>query len=324
MMKQTLILLAFLILSCSTKAQQRRYLDATFTSCTIVIDGHDHEPCWEETSWLTIDQVWLGEHPSADDFTGRFKVLWDPDYLYLLAEITDDVLHDEYADPLKNWWKDDCLEVFVDEDNSGGDHKHNYNAFAYHISIYHDVVDLGMDGSPHLHNDFISSNHTSQGNVYMWELRIPLYTDVFSFDSDANPTRNLIQGDTIGLSVAYCDNDGGLDRESFIGSQEIAGQDKNTSYKNADDFGAVVLISTEVKNPELMDHKNQIRYTQQCIMFDREDPVKQASIYDLKGSLIMKKQNPGSRLNITGLNTGYYILHLIGERRSISQKIVKE
>lgn len=297
MMKQTLIL-AFVLLTCGTKAQERRFLDATFAPCTIVIDGYDNEPCWEETSWLAIDQVWLGENPSANDFTGRFKVLWDPDYLYLLAEITDDLLHDEYADPLKNWWKDDCLEVFVDEDNSGGDHKYNYNAFAYHISIYHDIVDLGSDGDPHLHNDYISSDHTSQGNVYTWEVRIPLYTDVFSFDSDVNPTRNLTQGDTIGLSVAYCDNDGGLDRESFIGSQEIAGQDKNTSYKNADDFGAVVLNNTKVNNQEILYLKNAITFTREYILLNHEDPVKQAYIYDLKGTLIMQKQNPGTRLNI--------------------------
>lgn len=233
------------MLPCIIQAQERRFLDATHASCTIAIDGRDDEPCWEETEWMLIDQLWLGEQPSATDFSGKFKVLWDSDYLYLLADFTDDVFTDEYPDPLTNWWKDDCLEIFVDENNSGGDHKHNYNAFAYHINMFHDAVDLGIDGDPHLFNDYLESDHTSEGNEYTWEVRIPLYTDAFSLQSVENPTRTLMQGDTIGLSVDYCDNDGGLDRESFIGSQEIAGQDKNTSYKNASVFGAVILTGSE-------------------------------------------------------------------------------
>ena len=323
MMKQTLIL-AFVLLTCGTKAQERRFLDATFTSCSIVIDGHDNEPCWEETSWLNIDQVWLGEHPSENDFSGKFKVLWDSGYLYLLAEITDDVLHDEYADPLKNWWKDDCLEIFVDEDNSGGDHKHNYNAFAYHINIFHDVVDLGKDGEPHLYNKYVCAEHTSDGNLCTWEVRFPLYTDAFSLESTVNPTRLLMQGDTIGLSVAYCDNDGGPDRESFIGSEEIEGPDKNTSYKNASVFGAVVLNSNVVNNITSPKFDVDINVYNNQIIIESGNAIKQVKIYQLNGCLIYHKKNPGNSINISQLDSGFYILHLIDDNINMSYKFVKE
>ena len=33
-------------------------------------------------------------------------------------EITDDVLLDQHEDFLALWWDDDCVEIFVDEDNS--------------------------------------------------------------------------------------------------------------------------------------------------------------------------------------------------------------
>ena len=45
----------------------------------------------------------------------------------------------------------------------------------------------------------------------------------------------------MGLAVAYCDNDGGSDRESFLGSEEIPGADKNVAWQNADVFGGLIL-----------------------------------------------------------------------------------
>ena len=44
---------------------------------------------------------------NKNDFSGRFKLLWDEHYLYLMAEITDDILFDQHADPLKLYWDDD-------------------------------------------------------------------------------------------------------------------------------------------------------------------------------------------------------------------------
>ena len=35
-------------------------------------------------------------------------------FLYLLVEITDDVLFDQHANPLHLYWDDDCIEIFID------------------------------------------------------------------------------------------------------------------------------------------------------------------------------------------------------------------
>jgi hypothetical protein len=133
------------------------------------------------------------------------------------------------------------MEVFIDEDFSGGDHKHNYNAFAYHISQFYDVVDLGEDGNPHLYNENLEVMYTSIENKYLWEIRMPLYTDNFVYGADNNPVKKIKSEDKIGLSVAYCDNDGGNDRESFMGSVDIEGLDKNSSWRDASVFGTLVL-----------------------------------------------------------------------------------
>ncbi|WP_372974429.1 sugar-binding protein [Muriicola sp.] len=45
----------------------------------------------------------------------------------------------------------------------------------------------------------------------------------------------------IGFALAYCDNDGSAERENFIGSVFVPGEDKNQGWINADIFGTLVL-----------------------------------------------------------------------------------
>ncbi|HXA00583.1 MAG TPA: sugar-binding protein, partial [Cytophagaceae bacterium] len=116
------------------------------------IDGIGKEKSWELVPWRDIKYVWLGEEPSPQDFAGRYKILWTESRLYYLVEITDNILSDQHKDPFDNWWEDDCLELFIDEDKSGGDHQFNHDAFAYHIALDYDVVDMGPDKKPHLYN----------------------------------------------------------------------------------------------------------------------------------------------------------------------------
>lgn len=227
-------------------------LDAINTKSTIVIDGKANEIIWAKAPWYKIDQHILGDVPTADDFSGRFKVLWDEKQIYLLAEITDDQLFDRHPDPLNNYWDDDCLEIFVDEDKSGGNHQFNFNAFAYHIALDNQVVDIGEsneDGTTNfvLLNEHVTSQWRRQGSSphhIIWELSIRLYNDSFSLKHNAkNKPVNLSKNKQLGFMVAYCDNDGSDTRESFMGSTAIAPQNgnKNLGYITSDVFDTLIL-----------------------------------------------------------------------------------
>jgi len=231
-------------------------IEANKTDTEIVIDGVIDE-AWSKSIWYPIDKLILGALPRTNDFSGRFKMLWDEDYLYLQAEITDDVLFDQHAIPLNSYWDDDCLEVFIDEDNSGGNHQFNYNAFAYHVALDNQVVDIGKnnkDGSVNfvLLNDHITSvwkrSNVSPYNV-IWELAIKVFDDQFDdkkHESTVNPVK-LNKGKTLGFMLAYCDNDGSLERESFMGSTEISpvNGDKNLGYITADVFDQLTLVDNK-------------------------------------------------------------------------------
>jgi len=197
-----------------------------------LIDGIANDACWEDAKWHPLDQVWLGESPSTEDFKGQYKLSWSQDALYLLVEVTDDVLFDQHEDPLTLWWDDDCVEVFIDEDNSHGEHQYNHNAFAYHVAMDGNVVDLGPDEKPHLYNDHVISKKVTTENTSVWELSIKLFDDSF-VDGKQNTPRKLSAGETIGFALAYCDNDGSKQRENFIGSEIVIGEDKNRGWIDA-------------------------------------------------------------------------------------------
>lgn len=224
--------------------------EAMKTSTPISIDGVADEGAWDSASWYPMDKLILGQQVDKQDFSARFKLAWDNDKLYLNVELTDDVLFDAHANPLEKYWDDDCLEIFIDEDHSGGDHQFNFNAFAYHVALDNQSVDIGEPISGNqpnfiLLNDHVESSWQRQSQApfkVTWEAAISLYDDSFKIGQDNRPV-SLKQGKEIGFMLAYCDNDGSKERESFYGSTTIkpVNGDTNLGWKNADVFSKLTL-----------------------------------------------------------------------------------
>lgn len=208
---------------------------------TPVVDGVAGDPAWDGASWHAIDQLWLGPEYRAGDYGARFKVVWTPARIYLLVELVDDVLYDGHRDPLLQYWDDDCLEIFIDEDFSGGDHQYNHNAFAYHVSLDNQAVDIGTDRLPRNYSRHVESRWKQQGDRIIWELAIDVYADRYRDDSNTNAPVPLTAGKVIGLMLAYCDNDGSEFRENFVGSESVPSGKKDRGWIDAGLFGKLVL-----------------------------------------------------------------------------------
>ena len=209
------------------------------------IDGIADETVWERARWQELKFRWLGPEYSAEDFQGRFKVVWTPDKIFILGEFVDDVLRDAYRDPLVQYWDDDCLEIFIDEDFSGGDHQFNHNAFAYHVSVDNQAVDIGTDKLPHSYSHHLESKWKQQDNKVIWELAIDIYSDDYVDGSAKNIPITLTAGKVMGLMVAYCDNDGSELRENFIGSESVPSGPKDRGWIDAGLFGSLVLVESD-------------------------------------------------------------------------------
>lgn len=205
------------------------------------VDGVANEAVWAEARWQELSDRWLGPEYSAEDFQGRYKVVWTKNRIFILGEFTDDVLIDSHRDPLRQYWDDDCLEIFIDEDFSGGDHQFNHNAFAYHVSLDNQAIDIGTDEKPRNYSHHVDSRWRQDGNKVVWELAIDIYTDEYVDGSSDNEPISLSAGKVMGLMVAYCDNDGSELRENFIGSESVPSGPKDRGWIDAGLFGSLVL-----------------------------------------------------------------------------------
>ncbi len=212
-----------------------------YTATPPTIDGkQDGDACWKDPEWLPINETWLGIDPDIMDFSGKFALSWSEERLYLLVKVVDDTLVDSHTDGLILYWEDDCVEIFLDEDRSGGNHQYNHNAFAYHVGLDHKVVDFNTKQKPQ-YFDHVKSAKTQLKNVTIWEFEIAVYDDSYSEEKENTPVK-LSEGKDIGFAVAYCDSDATNTRESFVGSEKIVAEDKNIGWIDAGIFGHFRLV----------------------------------------------------------------------------------
>ena len=75
---------------------------------TPVIDGEFDDEAWKTADELPV-AIKVGAKASASA-----KILWDDEYLYVLADVKDSVLNKASSDA----WEQDSVEIFVDENNN--------------------------------------------------------------------------------------------------------------------------------------------------------------------------------------------------------------
>ncbi len=227
------------------------------------VDGLSDDACWEGAKWQTIDQVWIdyGIPVESDDYTGRYKVAWSEteNVLYFVVEITDDIFIDGYEYPGGGYYNYDIVEVFIDEDKSGGLHAYETeeinaeNAFSYHIVVDAPedgevnsefvVCDIGAAGTMNYAGHFPELALRKNGNQYTWEFSLAVYDDTYDHGDPEASRVTLTEDKIIGLSLAYCDNDApdGI-RDNFFGSVWVPAEEYNDHWMNADGYGTIELI----------------------------------------------------------------------------------
>ncbi len=175
----------------------------------IIIDGYGTDEVWEKSDWYYIDQVWIPYRAvlSSNDFSGRYKVSWseEENLIYFLAETNDDVFVDGYiynSDPATGggYPNYDILEIFIDEDQSGGNHifdgtsSDGENAFSYHLVIYqpedggtvNSMVACDLAGTswssyniPDYSDHFQDFMVRRDGNKLTWEFSLKVHDDSY-------------------------------------------------------------------------------------------------------------------------------------------------
>ena len=214
---------------------------AANTKTPLTIDGIADETAWTDKDWYSMNYKWMGSLPDSTDYYGRFKLAWDTEYLYILAEVADNILHPTLKDGIDNYWKGDYVEIFIDEDQSGGDHKYNHQAFAYHVSTEGHSIDKSTKEETIFFDEHIDVARTDLSGTYTWEMAVKLYDASYNEESSENKPVQLSLDKTIGFSIGYGDNDGNQNRENFMGSKLEHGINNDEGYTNSSVFGSITF-----------------------------------------------------------------------------------
>ena len=334
----TVIATLLIFLSTNLLAQtQKDTIYTYYTKTPVVIDGSDSDACWAKAQWHAMDQVWIpyNQVMADGDFEGRYKVAWDKNYLYILVEVNDNILSDDHTNPTDNYWNDDCVEIFIDEDRSKGNHLNSYNAFAYHVSIKYDAIDGGTGSAVNLKNNLTVVIDTIDETTYVWEFAMKIYNSTFKPSSPENSRVYLTANKLMGFSIAYCDNDETKARENFIGSMIMPEANANDNYITADYFGSMLLVdpdnestsSLRIRENEKMikfypnPAKEIIEYT---VQNQSEEQLK-LGIYSITGELVqsLNLNEKQGMIEIGNLNRGVYYFSLTSGSSTNTEVIIK-
>lgn len=336
-----LFLLSIISSSVVFSQTQKDTIFAVRSVVPVVIDGSDQDAVWSKTDWKPIDQVWIpyAAKMAKGDFEGKFKVAWDSDYLYILVYVVDDVISDDHPDPLQNWWDDDCVEVFIDENRSKGDHLYNNNAFAYHISTKYDAIDMDSKGNGvNYKNNVIVKMDTIGVNTYLWEIAIKVYDASFTITNPEASRIKLTSKKLMGLTLAYCDNDNdpSKSRENFIGSMYMTAATANDNYKTADYFGSCLLVDQPRITQVVSIKNNQVKIAnvfpnpaKNLIHLEKLDNSAEnmsIEIRSITGALLKTRtfENRNQNIEMDDLIPGVYILTISSNKTFQTERIIKK
>jgi hypothetical protein len=303
------------------------------------IDGIGDDLCWNDAQWATLNQLWIGSAVNATDYSGRFKVLWTPERLYVLIEIVDDVYRTQpvVADICPKLYEYDCVEVFIDENYSRESlYTGTYNAIAYHLDPFgHVCYYVGSSGWDQLDNHINYKVSETKANTHVWELELKVYDDKFAMGS-ANTPVTLSSNKLMGWSIAYNDNDAGSTRQNMFGSIFIPGNsdnERNVSYKNASVFGKLSLTSEDatsintVSNTDPFNSKAYFSNGKIHIELNPENENVSVGLFNIQGKALQRltvKPKTGrstSEINVAGLPDGIYLVRINNSKGLIVNKV---
>jgi len=192
-----------------------------FTHANISID-ESIEPAWFDTPEMGINNVTVGSRTA--DFSAQWKGLFDTDNLYILVEVNDGVLINDSG---AGWYMDDCVEIFIDGDNSSGTSYDGVNDLQFGFRWNDPIIRIGNNSVNNIAGINFALYATAVG--YNLEVSIPWSTIGVSAGSRSN----------IGFDVAVDDDDNGGDRECAIASMFT----EDNAWHNPSVFGNVPLFT---------------------------------------------------------------------------------
>lgn len=240
----SLLLLAFVAASPPAQAQTRsvtlQQLDA---GSSIVIDGAV-DALWSNATPHPIDRT-VSDVPAPDDasdLSGTWRATWDDTNLYVLIDVTDDVVNNDDESGDAYGIADDSPELYVDVDGDGnaapvsGREQCLYDDNDAQLVFEDDIVSLGYcnfgDDTPGNDVPAVTLAEVATASGYRVEASIPWTALAASAPS---------AGSVIGIDVHLNDDDDGSGRDHKLTWND---DDTEQAFQEPSAFGRATLSST--------------------------------------------------------------------------------
>lgn len=193
------------------------------TSEVPLIDGR-MDDLWNKVVPAVIANVNKGEVATTQDLSGSFRLMWDQDNLYVLAEVTDDALFNDSPET----HADDAVELYLDPQYNRGT---TYDDYDVQLKFGWDDVAQKLADSRGPHDGVVYASLTTETG-YIIEAAIPWTT--------LGVTPSV--GAQLGLEVMLCDDDNGLAGEAKMAWWATKTDD---AWTNPSAFGSGFLLGPE-------------------------------------------------------------------------------
>jgi hypothetical protein len=174
----------------------------------MVMDGSDDESCY--SAYQTLEVFNPTGYDGEADLGGYFKLCWDMQYLYLFANVYDDI-EEEYEWGYSSPWMYDCIELFLDLDTSGS--YTSYTSTTIQLRFDRGLDSVETAGRAPRSDYIYMVDNTANG--WVLEVGIP-WTCVLAYGEDMDDyISNLI-----GFDLAYSDSDN-TDGDPTVGNRDV-------------------------------------------------------------------------------------------------------
>jgi len=292
----------------SKPVEPLRVLDVTPTASVMVMDGDDAEAGYTAEQNTEVFNA-TGLTGGDADFKADIKLTWDLNYLYLWANVADDV-EENFDWTYSSSWMFDNVEVFLQLDTNTVTTA--YDTHTVQLRICRGLDSVETAGRAPRADYLYFVDNTADG--WVTETAIP-WTCVLAAADDPALILDYVDME-IGFDFSGADSDD-TDADPAVGNRDVqSGWDsddpatpedrtEDNAWNNTSVFGRIVLLPVALNTPSLDEISLYPNPTTGVLNLDVNGQV---DVYNVAGSLVKSVESVNYTINVSDLNEGIYFL----------------